>query len=90
MPKPKTLGWMAVILAFFAFLAWTTLAAQKVECEVCVQFNGGENCAKASHETESEAAQSAQTTACGPLAHGMNDAIACGNRPAVSKRCSTK
>ncbi|MES2123569.1 MAG: hypothetical protein V4503_02655 [Gemmatimonadota bacterium] len=81
---------MAVILAFFAFLAWTTLAAQKVECEVCVQFNGGENCAKASHETESEAAQSAQTTACGPLAHGMNDAIACGNRPAVSKRCSTK
>ncbi len=89
MPKPKTLGWLAVIIAFFAFLAWTTLAAQKVECNVCVEFNGGQNCAKASHETEAEAARSAQSTACGPLAHGMNDAIACDNRPAISKSCRT-
>jgi hypothetical protein len=89
MPKPKTLGWLAVVIAFFAFLAWTTLSAQKVECNVCVEYNGGRNCAKASHETEAEAARSAQTTACGPLTSGMNDAIACDSRPAASKTCRT-
>lgn len=90
MAKSRTFGWLALIVAFFAFLAWTTLSAQKVECEVCVEYNGGSNCAKASHENENDAARSAQTTACGPLAHGMNDAIACDNKPAVSKRCRTK
>jgi hypothetical protein len=89
MANQKTLGWLAVIVAFFAFLAWTTLSAQKVECTVCVEFNGGQNCAKASHQTEAEAARSAQTTACGPLAQGMNDAIACDSRPALSKQCRT-
>ena len=89
MPKPKTLGWLAVVIAFFAFLAWTTLSAQKVQCDVCVEYNGGRNCATASHETEAEAARSAQTTACGPLTSGMNDAIACDSRPPVSKQCRT-
>jgi len=81
---------VAVVLAFVAFLAWSTLSAQKAECEVCVEFQGGRNCATASHENEAEAARSAQTTACGPLAKGMNDAIACENRPPVSRQCSTR
>jgi hypothetical protein len=85
--KPKTLLTLAVILAFVALLTWSTLSAQKVSCEVCVEFNGGRNCAKASHTTQAEAARSAQTTACGPLAHGMNETIACENRPAVSTSC---
>ena len=38
--QPKTLGWLAVLLAFVAFLTWSTHSAQKVECEVCVEFNG--------------------------------------------------
>ena len=79
-----------VVLAFIGFLAYTTLSAQKVTCEVCVEFNGQRNCAAASHESEAEAARSAQTTACGPLTNGMDDIIACGNRPPVSKVCRTK
>ncbi|HPF60623.1 MAG: hypothetical protein KC544_00840 [Gemmatimonadetes bacterium] len=86
--QPKTLGWLAVLLAFVAFLTWSTLSAQKVECEVCVEFNGRRNCAIASHETELEAARSAQNTACGPLTSGMNDAIACDARPPLSKNCT--
>ena len=87
--KPKTLLTLAVILAFVGLLAWSTLSAQKVTCQVCVEFNGGRNCAKASHSSEAEAARAAQTTACGPLASGMNEVIACENRPPVSKSCST-
>lgn len=88
--RPKSLLTVAVVLAFVAFLTWSTLSAQKAECEVCVEFQGGRNCASASHENEAEAARSAQTTACGPLAKGMNDAIACENRPPISRQCSTR
>jgi hypothetical protein len=88
--KPKTLLTIAAILLFVAFLAWTTLSAQKVTCEVCVSYNGEKNCASASHESQIEAARSAQSTACGPVSRGMNDAIACGNRPPVSQQCRTR
>lgn len=88
--KPKTLLTIAVILIFAAFLAYSTLSAQKVTCTVCVEFNGRSNCAAASHDSELEAARSAQTTACGPVTSGMNDAIACGNRVPVSKKCTSK
>src|ERR1044071_9438183 len=78
---PMTRRFLTVlaILAFVAFLAWTTVSAQKVECEVCVAFGTGQNCAKATASGETEAAQSAQTTACGPLARGVDASIACGN-----------
>jgi hypothetical protein len=75
------------ILAFIGFLAWTTVSAQKAECGVCVEFGGGRNCATATAADEEAAAQSAQTTACGPLASGMNESIACGNRPPASRQC---
>lgn len=85
--RSKTLLTLAVILAFVAFMTWSTLSAQKVSCEVCVDFNGGHQCATASHSSEAEAARSAQSTACGPLTHGMNDIIACENRPPASTKC---
>ena len=88
--KSKRLLTVAVIVAFVAFLAWSTLSAQQVTCNVCVEFNGKGNCASASHSDETEALRSAQTTACGPVTSGMNETIACGNRPAVSRSCRAK
>ena len=81
---------LAAILAFVAFLLWSTLGGQAVECEVCVAYGGGENCATASGVSEDEAARTAQTTACGPLTRGMNDAIACDNRPPLRRVCRTR
>ncbi len=86
----KPLAWITLIVAFTGFLAWTTLAGQKVECEVCVEYKGQRNCATASHTTEDEAARSAQTTACGPITSGMNDAIACDAVPPVTRQCRTR
>lgn len=88
--RPRTLVTIAVILLFVAFLTWSTLSAQKVTCTVCVDFNGSQNCATASHEDAAEAARSAQTTACGPVARGMNDAIACERRQPVSQKCQAR
>ncbi len=81
---------IAIITAFIAFLAWSTLNSQPVTCDVCVRYRGLENCASASGVSEAEAAGTAQTTACGPLTGGMNDAIACGNLQPLSRQCRTR
>jgi hypothetical protein len=80
-----------IIAAIFAsFLLWSTLSAQRAECEACVEFGGGRNCAKVSGASQAEALRAAVSTACGPLAQGMNESIACQNRPPVSQRCTTR
>jgi hypothetical protein len=87
--KRSTLFTIAALLAFAALLLYSTLSAQKAECEVCVTFNGRENCATARGADEVEAERSAQTTACGTIASGMAETINCGNvRPTV-RRCRT-
>lgn len=88
--KRGTIVTIAVIAAFAALLLFNTLSAQKVECNVCVEFKGGQNCATASHETEAEARRAAQSTACGTLASGMNESIACDRVLPKSSQCRTK
>ncbi len=78
---------LLVVLAFVAFLAWNTFTSQGVECQVCVRFKGRENCAMASGPDEARATQTAQSTACGPVTAGMDDAIACDNTPPASRMC---
>jgi len=89
MTKRQLLAVVAV-LAFVGLLLYNTLSAQRAECAVCVEFNGQRNCATASHETQSAAIQSAQTTACGTIAKGMNESIACGNVKPASVQCRTR
>lgn len=78
-----------VVVAFTAFLLWSTLTSQHVECNVTVTFKGGRGTATASGASEADAVREAQTTACGPLASGMNESIACGRIPPVSRQCRT-
>ena len=78
---------LLVLLAFAAFLLWSTLSSQRVECSVTVDFGGGRNSAIASAASEPDAAREAQTAACGPLATGMNERIACGRIPPVGRHC---
>ncbi|HSM17855.1 MAG TPA: hypothetical protein VK845_12785 [Gemmatimonadales bacterium] len=81
---------IVAIVAFVVLLLWSTLSAQRVECEVCVEFQGRQNCATASAATEDEAARSAQTTACGTLAGGMAETVFCGNATPKSRRCARR
>ena len=80
---------IAVALGFVLFLAWSTLSSQKAECTVTMEFNGRQATSTASAASEAEALSQARGTACGPLAGGMNDRIACDNRPPVTYRCRT-
>ena len=80
---------VAVVLAFVAFLLWSTLASQRVECAVTVDFQGERRTATASGASEESATEQAQTTACGPLVQGMDESIACGRRPPTAVKCRT-
>lgn len=86
-PATKLTVFAAVVLAII--LLWSTLAAQKAACNVCVDFKGGHNCAHATAETAKEAAKSAQTTACGPIARGMAESIECDNVPPATVDCTS-
>jgi hypothetical protein len=67
-----------------------TTARADQECNVCVEFQGRSNCAAALGSTVGEATETAHRTACGPLARGMNESIACDNRPPVSVQCTSR
>jgi hypothetical protein len=81
------LATLLIVLAFAAFLLWSTLTSQRVECSVTVAFAGRQNSGRASAADETDALREAQTAACGPLARGMNESIACGRVAPVSKAC---
>jgi hypothetical protein len=88
MKNPRTLVFLLVAAGFIAFLIYGTIKPQRVECEVCVAFNGGDRCAKASGPDRKAASETAQTAACGPLASGMDQTIACGRVEPRAVTCS--
>jgi hypothetical protein len=89
MKRGTAITLLAIVL-FAALLLFNTLSAQKAECNVCVEFNGQTNCAKASHENADQATRSAQSTACGVLASGMDQSIACSRVKPLSVQCRTR
>jgi hypothetical protein len=76
-----------LLLGFVAFLLWSTLSAQRVECSVAIEFQGRSGTGSASAGSEEDAVREAQTAACGPVTASMNERIACGNARPVSRRC---
>ena len=78
---------LVVVLGFVAFLLWSTLASQRVKCTVAVDFRDRAGSATASAASEENAVREAQTAACGPITGSMDDRIACGNTPPVSRQC---
>ena len=76
----------AAVVALFALFFFMTTAGAKQTCRVCVEFHGRSNCATAVGHDTHEATQTAQNTACGPLAQGMDQSIACGNtEPSIAE-----
>ena len=85
--KRSTLYSIAVVFAIAALFFVMTTARAKVECRVCMTYHGSSNCATAVGPTESAAEQGAQSTACGPIASGMDQQIECGRIPPASAQC---
>lgn len=85
----KTTKATVVFLALFiGFVIFRSLGVSKVECEVCITYDGQQQCRKASSDTRDMAMQSATTAACATIAGGMTDSIRCQNTPPDRATCS--
>jgi hypothetical protein len=87
MPRRSTILTLVAFAAFLVLLLYTTLRSQRAECSVTVEFRGKRNSATASGATAGDAEREARTAACGPIASGMNETIACTNTPPVTREC---
>ena len=85
--KRSTLYGIADVLAVAALFFFMTTARAKVQCRVCMEYHGRTNCAAAVGPTEQTAREGAQSTACGPIASGMDEQIGCGRTQPVSVQC---
>jgi hypothetical protein len=83
----KRLLALGAVVAVGVLFYTMTVGGAKQTCEVCVEFNGRHNCATARAKTPEAARTAAQQTACGPVASGMDQSIACGRQPPVSVQC---
>lgn len=88
--KRSTLITLAIVALIIALFFYMSTAHATEECRVCVEFNGRSNCATAAGRTVAEATETGRNTACGPVVHGMNETIACGNRAPVSVQCKNR
>jgi len=88
--KRSTLYTLAVIFAVAALFLVMTAGRAKVVCRVCLDFHGRSNCATASGPTERAAREGAQTTACGPIAAGMDQQIECGRTQPTVAECQPR
>jgi hypothetical protein len=75
------------VVLVVGYLVWGSTHLVKAECEVCVEFNGQQQCRRGSGTNDAEARQAAQKAACAVMAFGMNESIACGNARPTVVRC---
>ena len=88
--KRSTLYTLAAVLAVAALFFFMTTARAKVQCRVCIEFRGRSNCATAVGATQQAARDGAQTTACGPIASGMDEQIGCGRAEPTLVHCGSR
>ncbi|MDQ2946535.1 MAG: hypothetical protein M3Y27_11425 [Acidobacteriota bacterium] len=85
MSKPVIVG-IIFITVVLAVLLYSTMNLAKFRVEVCVTFNGRSDCRIASADTEEHALRTATSNACGLLASGVTDSLACEHSVPTSVR----
>jgi len=77
---------IAMVL-LMGYVVYGSMARVEYTCELCVEFNGMRECRRGAGANEQEAAQAATTSACGTMAHGMDESIRCQNTPPATRQC---
>ena len=76
MRRTNTLVLLA-LAALAGLMIWTSMKTPRVECEVCLTFDGRPNCASASAPTQEEAVRAATDVACATLSGGRAASLQC-------------
>lgn len=74
------------MLAFLAFIVYSTVGRGKYRVHVCMAYNGGSSCKTASASSETAALRTATEGACADIASGVTDTVKCQNAIPQSTR----
>lgn len=87
--KRKSIGWIVAVgtVLVLAYLVYGTTRLVQVECSLCVEFNGQRECPKGTGTSTDNAKRAAQKAACGVLAAGMDQTIACERTMPTDVQC---
>jgi len=80
MKKPVLFG-VIFVLIVLGVIVYSSFNLAKVRLEVCINFNGRSNCKTASAVSEEFAQQTATANACGEIAFGVTETVACEHTP---------
>ena len=75
---------IVAVVFFIGLLAYLSLGQKQVRVEVCVTFQGRQNCRTASGPTEEQATRTATDNACATISSGMTESMTCGRTPPLS------
>jgi hypothetical protein len=90
MSKTVAIG-VLFVLGVVAFLIYSSMHLARYRVEVCVDFQGRNECRTASADTQDHALRSAQSNACALVASGVTDTMQCEqSRPSNVKWLETK
>jgi len=81
---------VAGLALLIGYMSYLTMSPGQITCEVCMEFHGRSDCRKATGKDKEEAQMSATSTACGLLAGGVTDGIACQNTTPKSIDCPVR
>lgn len=76
MKRPVLVG-ILIVVAILGIIVYSSLDLSSNRVEVCIEFKGKKSCKIARAATQEEAIRRAQDNACGELASGVTDTLAC-------------
>jgi hypothetical protein len=76
MKKPVLAG-VIIVAVILGIMAYSMMSLSSNRVEVCIQFNGVTNCKIARGATQEDAVRTATSNACGEIAGGVTDTMAC-------------
>ena len=79
---------VGIVIALFAGVTYLMLQSGTIDCKVCINFKGRDQCAHATGHDESSALQEAHRSACSVVAGGVTETLECDRLPAESTTCS--
>ncbi len=74
------------VIGFIGLLTYMSLGQKQHRVEVCVEFNGQQNCRIASGPTQEQALRTATDNACATITNGMTESMSCSHKPPVSSK----
>lgn len=76
MKKPVLVG-LLIFFALIALIVYSTMTLGGQKVEVCMEFHGRQSCRTAQGNTKEAALRTATSNACGEIASGVTDSLAC-------------